>query len=535
MKQLAALLFGLALIAVGAIGGFLAHQHIDDDAHVHAEDEADDHDHEDLEPETLANLGVEIGEIAVGSHTVTRTVHGVVGDLGQGQRPLSSPFGGVVREVHVVPGQMVGADEVVLEVLRDDLPVPGLPTTARLVAPLDEDLHRLYLDLRRATRTRDLAQAEVDRLAGLTGDGMPLVSAEQRIAAERVLALAQQDVANARGELHVHGFSEQRIAEVVGGGHPVRDQQIRVGALREHGLWGEAVAQVFELLPAEAREQGWTVAALGELQAQGLWTGALREAFVEVPELRERFREAVSLLLAGVSVERLRSLAAGGGLGPVVRLRAPLDAPDWDVGEVLARPGQRVDAGAVLARLERPDEMWLVVQPVGDEIAALQQVLAVGAELEARPLVVGAGPAMTGLRLQRLAAAESSGARSHLVAYVRLANESLPGGDGGRSWALRPGTRYALRLPVETFDNVFVLPRDALTSRGPDRIGFEAHGSHFHDMVVRVLHEDDEVVVLPVDGSPFKPGDSVVVRGAFALAQAMQLEGGGGHGHAHPH
>jgi len=535
MKHIGTFLFGLLLVAVGAVGGYLAHT---SGGAAAAEDPAaDEHDdHDDLDEATLANLGVEVGTLEVGRHVVTRSVHGVIVDPGLGRRPVVAPFAGVVLDTDVRPGQVVGAGEVLLRVLRDDLPAPELKSTAEMLAPLDEGLHEQYLALRSALRSRELAAEEVARLDGLAGDGSaPLVSAEQRVMAGQVLARAEQEVRNRRGELHIHGFDEAAIDGIGNGDHPVRTQEVRIQALRLHGMWSADVAEVFEALPEEVQRQPWTVAALGELQAAGLWTRAVREGFAAEARLRSRFREAVSLMLAGASIERVRELAAHGALEPVVELRAPAGAADWDVTELVVRPGSRVAAGEVLVRLDRPAEVWLRVEPLGDEIPMLQAALEAGTELRGAPLVAGAGPALSGLKLQRLAveAADGQHGRPRTVAYVVCTSEPLVGGDGGRSWALRAGTRYKLLLPTETFEGVFVLPRGAVTSRGPDRIAFQAHPGHFHEYPVRVLHEDTDVVVLQVEGSALEAGDDVVLRGAFALAQAMQLEGGGGHSHPH--
>jgi hypothetical protein len=69
-----------------------------------------------------------------------------------------------------------------------------------------------------------------------------------------------------------------------------------------------------------------------------------------------------------------------------------------------------------------------------------------------------------------------------------------------------------------------VLPFDAVTRRGPDKVVFLSDGTHFRPQVVHVEYEDDEVVVIADDGSIFE-GDPVVTHGAFALGLAVNTGG----------
>jgi multidrug efflux pump subunit AcrA (membrane-fusion protein) len=122
------------------------------------------------------------------------------------------------------------------------------------------------------------------------------------------------------------------------------------------------------------------------------------------------------------------------------------------------------------------------------------------------------------------------------VAYVVCGNEPVPAaGSPSRSWKLRSGLRYLVRVPVEVLAGRFVLPAGAVTERGPERIAFLQDGSTYRPVPVYVEYEDDEVVVIANDGSIF-PGDPVVTSGAFALGLALQLESAAPDPHAgHSH
>jgi multidrug efflux pump subunit AcrA (membrane-fusion protein) len=106
---------------------------------------------------------------------------------------------------------------------------------------------------------------------------------------------------------------------------------------------------------------------------------------------------------------------------------------------------------------------------------------------------------------------------------------------GSRSWKLRSGLRYLVRVPVETLAQRFVLPAGAVTEDGPDKVVLVADGKTFRKKVVHVEHLDDEVAVIANDGS-LSPGDPVVTAGAFPLGLALQSGRGpadahAGHGH----
>ena len=136
--------------------------------------------------------------------------------------------------------------------------------------------------------------------------------------------------------------------------------------------------------------------------------------------------------------------------------------------------------------------MWLRLSPFGEEVGVLAAACRDGTHSGPRgPLTEGAGPELAGLA-HRSNRGTGACLGRHCRGQYRV-RVLLPDRELGRS-VREPGTR--LRIPVRTVEGV-VLPVAALTRRGPDRIAFESHGDHFHELVVRVLYEDDEVVSAP--------------------------------------
>lgn len=125
--------------------------------------------------------------------------------------------------------------------------------------------------------------------------------------------------------------------------------------------------------------------------------------------------------------------------------------------------------------------------------------------------------------------------------YVGLPNElSRSVQRGGRTfltWEFRPGQRMQVRIPVETWKDVIVLPVDAVAEDGAEFYVFVENGKAFVKRPVAVKYRDQFEVVLDYDGS-VSPGDRVALNGAHQLLMALKKQAGGGaggHGHGHSH
>lgn len=105
-----------------------------------------------------------------------------------------------------------------------------------------------------------------------------------------------------------------------------------------------------------------------------------------------------------------------------------------------------------------------------------------------------------------------------------------------RLWRFRPGQRVQLKVPVEAFTEVFVLPAEAVAREGPERFVFRENGEFFERRPVHVRYEDRQVAVIAHDGSLF-PGNVIALNAAVQINWALkaQAEGEGGHHHHHDH
>lgn len=539
---LTSLVAGLACTAIGLATGFfvgrqLGHDHDHDEEPAGAApSEAHDHDH-DLSSTTLANLGVTLAPARREDFTVTSSVTAVIENAPTTVQPIVAPVGGRIVELLAQPGDVVEPGGGIVRLLREPLPRPQLTLTGPLLSPASESLHDAVHMLRQARAEVELVTRELERVEQFTepkGDGaLPVLPRQRAIDLRQDLARAKAAWAHRVAELDKHGLTEAQIEDIArGAALPAFDDAMWRQALRHNGLWTGAAQVVHEALPEDVQSIPWVIATIGELAANGLVGPELGAWLAETPEAGRRFLAVGALLQQGFTLPAIRRLHELGALDPEVVLPAPRQvAPDWDVADVLVKPGVEIEAGQAVAILRDPRVLRLRATPLGSEVALLARAVAEGVPCRAEPLIEGTGPVLEGLRVQRLVEDEG---RGDGVAYAPVANEPLASAPGGpRSWQLRPGMRYVLRVPERVLSGVFVLPAAALVEEGPAHVVFIRDEHGLEPVEVRVLHRDDRfaAVDVPAD-SHLAEGVEVVRTGAFALSLALQAEAGGA---AHPH
>ncbi len=490
---------------------------------------------------TLQNLGIELGKATLSTFVEFREVQAVIQDAPLNFRPVAAPLPGIVQSVLAKPGAMVARGAVLARIVRDAIRRPELKLTGEIFAPVSEALHSGFAELRTAAGQLEIVEKEIARVKKINADtksgGVPVVSRQTVIDLGYERERAARRVQNARAELEHHGLSKAEIDALVAGGHLPRGRDLWRRILTVHGLWTDEVQAVYATLPEATRNLPWTIATLGEMAAAGIVDAALVESLKNSESLRARFVDAAGLLLQGQTLARLNWLSTRSALDSEFDLRAPGAGPeDWDVLEVLVRPGQTVAAGQAVAVLHDSRSMWLRVEPVGDEVTLVMDALRNKTALRASPLLAGVGPELSDLSIFRLAARGAGEAKGGDVAFIRCANQRLDGSDSNsRSWQLRAGMRYVVQIPGIAIEKVFVFPKSGVGKEGVDRVVYKQDGDSFRSKAVRVLFEDDHHVVVKNDGALF-PGNVVAMKGAFVLGIAMQANTGGGGAHAgHSH
>jgi multidrug efflux pump subunit AcrA (membrane-fusion protein) len=541
LRHLGWIAMGCVLTLIGLVGGWFAGQQgaapAAEGGHSEAEHAAADKSKE-FDKRTLANIGVTIAPAQRTTFVRHRAVQAVIEDRPRNLHPLVSPLGGIIVEVKAEVGSAVDAGAPVLVLARDPIARPKPDLTASILKPISEEVHQGVSTLRAALGQLKIADANLARVAAArrdTSNGEFPILRRSEIEYQNERAGILLRVESARQELERHGLSADEIAAVEQGRKPPVNAKLWAHALEHNGLWPAAADAIRDALPTDLQDAPWATAAIGELAANGLATPALAAALTTAPEMKAHFGEVAGLLLEGTPLETISLIAAAGGLDASVVLRAPAGVDYWDVQDVLVRPGQRVAAGEILARLHDARTLWLRLEPIGNEVGFVVRALRAGTALEARPLLPDSGPVLEGLRLARMATFSDAHERGGR-AYAEVQNTHLcPGGtDSGCSWSLRIGLRYVVRVPVEELEGRFVFPVGAVTSRGPDRVVYVQDGETFRAQPVRIDFEDDEVTVIADDGGIFE-GDPVAMSGAFALGLAMQSDPKAANSHGHEH
>ena len=90
--------------------------------------------------------------------------------------------------------------------------------------------------------------------------------------------------------------------------------------------------------------------------------------------------------------------------------------------------------------------------------------------------------------------------------YILLPNEFVEHGQGGKTyrlWRFRPGQRVLVHIPVDKFQDVFVVPAEAVVREGPEAYIFRerrnSNADFWERVPVQILHEDNRVAVLAFD------------------------------------
>jgi hypothetical protein len=100
--------------------------------------------------------------------------------------------------------------------------------------------------------------------------------------------------------------------------------------------------------------------------------------------------------------------------------------------------------------------------------------------------------------------------------YVRDGQERL-------LWRFRPGDRVGLSVAVEELQDVYVLPKGAVVSEGPETYVFRQNGDFFDRRPVHVLHSDGTSVVIATTGA-LKPGQFIAQNAAASLNRVLKAQ-----------
>lgn len=484
------IILGCALFTfIGLIGGYMAALQKSGSEVEHEKEEStakedhsghnhgDEHGHEEfpiLSAQVLKNLKVKVEEIEEMNYSTYRAITARIEATPKTVQPILAPIGGVIQSIHIEHGEMVKQGSVLITLMRDDIAPPELKITGSLLDP------------------------------------------EQRL----------------------KGLSVDEFSEIENKSSGEKQSYLWKNTLKRYGYWSEDSSKILESLPVKIKGLPLVIALLGEISANGLMDDEFVSWILKNQEAKKKFIKVTSFILEGKSISFVQNLIYLGALNSTVSIKAPNVAKDYDVHEIFVKPGDHVVQGQALGELHNMREIHIESHARGSEIPLLMDALENDLSISAVPLAEGSGIELQDLKIRNiLDDKEESGATVHLeieknpfIVKKNAAKQMF------RSWKIRVGTRYMIRVPQQQFQEVFVVPSNSVVEEGAERQVFLQDGDTYKPAKVVVLYQNDEVAVLSKDSEIFA-GDAVVVQGAFALGLALKAQTGGavdahaGHNH----
>lgn len=215
----------------------------------------------------------------------------------------------------------------------------------------------------------------------------------------------------------------------------------------------------------------------------------------------------------------------------------------YEIEEMKVMLGELVQPGQALAVLADHFHLFVEGKVFATEAGPIQRAAKQGLPIEAEFAgdVWEGSPRTEPLKVVNIASRVDAPTQT-LGFFLQLANqhqEYVRDGKTYRFWRHRPGQKVQLRVPVEPFSNVFVLPAEAIVHEGPEVYVFRRESPSLYERVkVRLLHEDRRVAILANDGS-VQSGEILALNCAMQLNWTFKSQGNQedahGHGHSHPH
>lgn len=441
-------------------GFFIFHSHKEmGEKHAIEEANHDELDSIKLSPQALQNLGVFTEKVVDKNFTSYKGIIAQVGETSLSRQALRAPIKGVVKHVAVQHGDLVKSGVLAVTIMRDAIPRPELKLVGHLLSP------------------------------------------EQKLRGLDLLGLAEIEKKDA---LSKQVFLWKKVLE-------------------NNGYWSAEAEVLYSNLPSKINKLPISVAIIGEIFANGYLSNELIEWVKADVNSKDYFFEISSLILEGKSLDLIKNLAASGALKSTVEVLVPPIAEDFDVYEIFVKVGDHVIEGENLLDLYNGRQIHLEVNAIGSEIVLLEEVFDKDFLIDAVPMAGNLGIKLNDLKIQNIKNIDGGyGAFAHIEIKNNPSTIHLNSlGIEKRTWSIRPGAKYIVKIPQKIFKDVFVVPIGAVVDDGVEKIVFIQNADSFKSMRVIELYRNAENVVLSQDSDIF-PGDSIVMHGAFGLHLALK-------------
>ena len=265
--------------------------------------------------------------------------------------------------------------------------------------------------------------------------------------------------------------------------------------------------------------------------------GLMREIVVNAPSLHQddSLHDPAERAFPSGAVQ----MTAAGGK-PAPRPEEPESVEhEFVVRALAAGRGEAVEAGESLCVLSDYRQLFVEGRAFEQDAKQLTRAAEADRTVTVVPETDRETGAVSGLPIVYVANSVDTVSRA-LPFYVRLPNRVVRDRrDGERRfviWRFKPGQRMQVLVPVEVWDEVIVLPVQAVAEEGAESFVFVEDGKSFVRRPVFVRYRDGRQAVLANDGSVF-PGEVVARNAAHQLQMTLKNQAGGavdphaGHNH----
>lgn len=204
----------------------------------------------------------------------------------------------------------------------------------------------------------------------------------------------------------------------------------------------------------------------------------------------------------------------------------------FEVQELSVELGQQVQAGELLAQLSNHQSLYVVGHAFKKDAEFLER-----AAIEGRDISIEFSedsnkqwPALNQTFSIRHLANTIDRSNRTFNFFVPLTNQFQAFENASNTflvWRFRPGQRARISVPVEKFENVFVLPSEGVVRVGPEAYVFRQNGDLFKQLSVNILHEDRRSVVIANDGA-IPPGSFIASNSAASLNRVLKAQSASG-------
>ena len=528
MKNFILVLFTIVLLSSCSDhkDGHEDHDHESHEGHDHSSH--DEHDHSncdhgssiELSTQAQKNMKIELLKLKKSNFSKYHSIPAEIRHRPESVQYVFAPYSGRLKSISLETGEHLEGGRLVLEIVRSAIKRPSIEILEDILSPASEEYHNTVLELRSTIKSLEVVDVELNRLNSFQNksDGVSVIPQKDLIDLKYEKSKLIQQLENQRKKLKFHGLSDLEVKQIEKEDVVKRPQDFWLNILKQNNIWNKASEKLYQSLPIEKRNDHWVIATIGVLNIENLINDKLIQLLKE-GENGNYFLEIAKFLQDGRSIEDIKSLIELAVFNSVIKIKLPNSSLGWEISKIHVKEGQFISEGDKLLTIEDHSNAYLYAQAKGSEIKLLKDALKGEYKLSATPLINGGGIELSDLEIIKFLELNNS-----ISAIIGVKNKVFKttsfGAKRFKSWELQSGLKYKLNIPVEVYEDVYVVPSEAVVENGADMLVFVKNGSEFQQKNVVVLSKDSDFAVLH-KSSDLWPNNEIVTKGAYDIQLVM--------------